>query len=229
MLGLLLGLTLHMAGQCPHIVFIYADACDAPDGKGEFLLLDTGLEAVPVGDLTLTLPGGGQVCMSCKTRWDKPDVTNLNAITGCGTLFQALAPDDTVPPGGRLLVFTNRQFKDDVDWSSFCADAPVYVITIDKVDNTDKYAHNNTTCPQPTATTGLNFGASVPCPPHSVAYDPCSLPVESPSGSGGGYSVVFADDGSAIYRDVGCDNFLSRPSCSTVPQQIYDPASRPIW
>lgn len=202
--GLLSGALLQ--AQCPEVAFIYADACEAPDGKGEFLVLDNGDSGLPVNDLTLETPSGLEVCMGCRTEWEEPDVSELNALAGCGDLFLGIGPGDVLPAGARMVVFTNRNFKDDVDWSNFCPDAPVYALTIDKVDNTDKYTHNTGTCPLPAAVTSLDFGAAYGCGSYSVEYYPCMLPVETPAGSGGGYGVVFAD-GAAEYRQVGCELF----------------------
>ena len=117
---LLFGALTHGWAQCPHVSFIYADACEAPDGKGEFLVLDNDSLDLAIDDLELTTPDGTEVCNGCTNEWYLPDVSNLNTLAGCGTLFIGLGPGDSLPSSERLVVFTNRNFKDDVDWSNFC-------------------------------------------------------------------------------------------------------------
>lgn len=202
------GLLPALAGaQCPSVAFIYADACEAPDGKGEFMVLDNASDPLAIDDLNLITPSGLEICARCGTQWDEPDVSNLNWLAGCGTLFHALGPGDTLPAEGRLVIFTNRNFKDDVDWSTFCDQAPIYAVAINRVDNTDKYPHNEGSCTAGTATSYLEYGASYSCGTQAVSYEPCSLPVETPTGSGGGHGVVYTAGGALAYREVGCDNF----------------------
>lgn len=203
---LLFGALTHGWAQCPHVSFIYADACDAPDGKGEFLVLDNDSLDLAIDDLELTTPDGTRVCNGCSNEWYLPDVSNLNTLAGCGTLFIGLGPGDSLPSSERLIVFTNRNFKDDVDWSNFCDEAPVYVVTIDQVDNTDKYTHNTGSCVSSTATTYLRYGSGYGCGLDSVEYDPCSMAVET-TGSDGGWGIAFAPDGAGSSREVGCELF----------------------
>lgn len=192
-------------GQCPEVAFIYADACEAPDGKGEFLVLDNDSLDMPINEFTLTTPSGFEACVGCSVEWQTPDVSNLNTLAGCGTLFVGIGPGDVLPAGKRLIVFTNRNFKDDVDWSNFCDQAPVYVVTIDKVDNNDKYSHNTGSCVSSTAKTYLEYGSAYGCGLDSVGYDPCSMDEEL-TGSDGGWGIAFAD-GAATSREVGCELF----------------------
>lgn len=203
-LGFVLSTSLMMA-QCPKVSFIYADACEAPDGKGEFLVIDNDSLAMPISEFVLTTPSGFQACTGCATEWKKPDVSNLNTLAGCGTLFVGIGPGDVLPKGKRLIVFTNRNFKDDVDWSNFCDQAPVYVVTIDKVDNTDKYTHNEGSCVSSTAKTYMEYGSAYGCGLDSVGYDPCSM-AEETTGSDGGWGIAFAD-GAGSSREVGCELF----------------------
>lgn len=197
-----------LQAQCPEIQFIYADACEAPDGKGEFLVLQSDSLALAIDDMTLEVPTGDSYGMSASddANWEKPDVSNLNSLAGCGSLFTAIGPGDTLPAGGRLIIFTNRKFKDDVDWSNYCGVSNFYVVTIDKVDNTNKYPHNEGGS-YPVATTSISFDGTGGCGGESVSYDPSMLDRESPTGSGGGPSISFDASGGAIYKDVGCSEF----------------------
>ena len=201
-----IGALTHGWAQCPHVSFIYADACEAPDGKGEFLVIDNDSLGLAINDLELTTPSGVRVCSGCANEWFLPDVSNLNAIAGCGTLFIGVGPGDSIPASKRLIVFTNRNYKDDVDWSNFCDEAPVYVVTINQVDNSDKYPHNTGSCISSTATTYLQYGSGYGCGLDSVEYDPCSM-AEETSGSDGGWGIAFAEDGAGSSREVGCDLF----------------------
>lgn len=206
LLFLLLPGSIH--AQCPAISFIYADACEAPDGKGEFLVLDNADQPFSISDLTLVLPDGSKVCTNCDDVWSAADVSYLNEIANCGELFIPLSVKGTVPPYAKLLIFTNRQFKDDVDWSTFCGKQNFYAITINRVDNTNKYPHNSSGCGIKSAQVSVLFNNLSGCPSTTVSYSPCSMEPEIPEGSGGGPAVVFDDYGAAIYRNVGCDNFF---------------------
>lgn len=197
--------SLILVAQCPQVAFIYADACEAPDGKGEFLVLDNDSLDMPINEFTLTTPSGFEACVGCSNEWRTPDVSNLNTLAGCGTLFVGIGPGDVLPKGKRLIVFTNRNFKDDVDWSNFCDQAPVYVVTVDRVDNSDKYPHNQGSCTSYMAKTYLEYGSAYGCGLDSVGYDPCSMGEEM-TGSDGGWGIAFADAAGSS-REVGCELF----------------------
>lgn len=210
-------------GQCPEVAFIYADACEAPDGKGEFLVLDNDSLDMPINEFVLTTPSGFEACVGCTVEWQTPNVSSLNTLAGCGTLFVGIGPGDVLPAGKRLIVFTNRNFKDDVDWSNFCDQAPVYVVTIDKVDNTDKYTHNEGSCVSSTAKTYLEYGSAYGCGLDSVGYDPCSMDEET-TGSDGGWGIAFAD-GAATSREVGCELFDVEVTTLDVPKRLREIAN----
>lgn len=212
--------------QCPEVAFIYADACEAPDGKGEFLVLDNDSLDMPINEFTLTTPSGFEACVGCSIEWQTPDVSNLNSLAGCGTLFVGIGPGDVLPAGKRLIVFTNRNFKDDVDWSNFCDQAPVYVVTIDKVDNTDKYTHNEGSCVSSTAKTYLEYGSAYGCGLDSVGYDPCSMDEET-TGSDGGWGIAFAD-GAASSREVGCELFDIEVATLRIESRLTEVFEAPI-
>ncbi|MDX2246318.1 MAG: hypothetical protein SF052_06065 [Bacteroidia bacterium] len=205
-----------MSGQCPKITFIYADACEAPDGKGEFLVLETSDEVLPVVDLSLQLPGGLTICDGCSNSWFTADVSNLNSLAGCGTLFIGVGPGDIIPANAITVIFTNRNFKDDVDWSNFCGTGPIYVLTINKVNNNNKYPHNDGSCAGTTYVSAEYSGLS-DCSSYTVSYEPCSMALENPAGSGGGPALIFDENGAVIYTDVGCDNFIF--DATTLPIQ----------
>ncbi|MEZ4826996.1 MAG: hypothetical protein R3C61_12070 [Bacteroidia bacterium] len=105
------------------------------------------------------------------------------------------------------VIFSNRNFKDDVNWSNFCGEGPIYVLTIDKVNNNNKYPHNDGLCGG-TAFVTANFSGISSCASYTVSYEPCSMAPEIPAGSGGGPALIFDEYGAVLYIDVGCDNFM---------------------
>lgn len=219
------GLGSHLYSQCFKITFIYADACEAPDGKGEFLILETEEEVLPVKNLSIDLPGGLTICKTCANAWETPNVSNLNLLANCGTLFIGIGPADTIPANAMTIIFTNRNFKDDVNWANFCGTGPIYVLTINKVNNNNKYPHNDGSCLGTTYVTA-NFTGLSSCSSYTVSYEPCSLPLETPAGSGGGPALIFDDYGAVIYTDVGCDNFLV--DAITLAVQISQAGIEPV-
>lgn len=206
--------------SCPEIIFIYADACEAPDGKGEFLYFENGNEAIDVDDISLTFPDGDDICATCNGAsacswcWETPDaasITSLHDAATCeGTVFISKGLGESIPANAKVVIFSNKQFKDDTDWSGFCEET-VYVLSINKVANSSKYPHDEdgSSCNMSIANVTLTWGTYTGCnSSQTVNYDPCDLEEEIPSGSGGGNAISFAT-GIPAYGAIGCDATFS--------------------
>jgi len=110
----------------PQIRSILVDACSSNEGVDELVIIENGVNPLPISDLTIAFPSGGTYCNSgCGTNTflnNPAYFTQLNTLAGC-TLFQYADP---IPANAIIVVFTGLTPSYVFDYSTQCPSSSTY-------------------------------------------------------------------------------------------------------
>lgn len=170
----------------PQIRSVLVDACSTQEGIDELVIIENGVNALPINDMTIAFPSGGTYCNSgCSTNTlinNATYINQLNTQAGC-TLFQYADP---IPAGAVIVVFTGLTPSYVFDYSTQCpSSSTYYAVFCNNASTAGRFANNGTG----TRTLDITFGANS----DQVTYDLSST-------LGDGTFVDFDNPGNATYR-----------------------------
>lgn len=170
----------------PQIRSVLVDACSSQEGIDELVIIENGVDPLPVNDITIAFPSGGTYCNSgCGTNTlinNPAYITQLNTQAGC-TLFQYADP---IPAGAIIVVFTGLTPSYVFDYSSQCpSSSTYYAVFCNNASTAGRFANSGTG----TRTLDITFGANS----DQVTYDLSST-------LGDGTFVDFDNPGNPTYR-----------------------------
>ena len=129
--------------QTPQITGILVNSCGDgnEEGLNEIVTITNGSSPLNINDINITFPNGGSYCNSgcaARTLVNNPTFINtLNALAGC-TLFQF---STVIPVNATIIVFTGLNPTEILNFSSECANAPIYAIFCNNTSGQGRFAN----------------------------------------------------------------------------------------
>lgn len=130
--------------QTPQITGILVNSCGDgnEEGLNEIVTITNGNSPLNINDINITFPNGGSYCNSgCVARTlvnNAAFINTLNALAGC-TLFQF---STVIPANATIIVFTGLNPTEILNFSSECANAPIYAIFCNNTSGQGRFANN---------------------------------------------------------------------------------------